>query len=205
MLLMMRDGQQQQEGKKMKTITKITVTPKKGETIDTTWHIYQQRPYPRISITPSARWENGRGVFREYGNDPKGLDAQYTAVLLRDGYDAKNAKDNRLDYAGYGCNGGTITLRGHDMGEMVINLSHYVDIRVRGFDRPTDGEHKFIKAQIVPALRTAIEQNKTALYEEAVDGIERSIAEHIAEARTGIDRLEAEGIAAIEKLWTLTP
>ena len=69
----------------METVT-ITLEPRKGEQITTTWGVHQVRPYPDLEGTGgSLRWRNGGGVFPEYGSPAKGIGNEYRAAAVGQG------------------------------------------------------------------------------------------------------------------------
>jgi hypothetical protein len=190
----------------MKMKAKITVETKKGVTHETTWKITQSHPYPDIE---RGQWRNGDGFFPTWRGGMSngemvadGIGLKFYCALLRS--DLVKEEGNRADHAGYTpyyysktlpANPGTITFRGRDLGEMEFTIdlnSQYVNMQGR-----TDGEREFIAAQIVPALRAAIEANKVELRAAALSGLESSLAERIAAMRADADKLEKEAAAAL--------
>jgi len=184
---------------------RITVETKKGAKQELLFDIRQQRPYPSIEKGGCYRWRNGDGVFREYGNAPRGLSREYSAHLLRSDYTEENAAGNLKDFAGYEGAPGTVTLRGVDLGEMTIAINAngekpYVSAKVRGFNSPTPGERAWIEANIAPALVAFVEEHKAGLYLMAVGGVEQALQEGIAEGHKELAKLEVEAKAAITAL-----
>jgi hypothetical protein len=189
--------------------TKITVETKKGTTQETTWKITQCHPYPDID---RGNWRNADQFFPKWqgnaiGMKAEGIAAIYHCTLLRS--DLTKETGNRTDYAGfvpyeYGktnpANPGTIVFRGKDLGEMDItfnpygNNNGYIDI---GKGR-TASEREFIEEQIIPGLKAAIDADKAELRQEALDGLEKHIAERITAMRADADKLEQEAAAALK-------
>lgn len=193
----------------MNTVT-IRIETAKGKTQDTTWQVWQEHPFPSISGGSHLKWENGGGIFPQYGHKAEGIGAKYKAVLLRAGFTPEDAQDNRNDYAGFrpyinGKNGdplpGTIILRGRDMGETSAEIDRdWVRFRVTGYDTPTEGEKKFLAAQVAPHLLAYIAAHKAELYAEAVEGVKATVTRNLTEARERLVELEQEARAAIAKL-----
>lgn len=177
--------------------TQFNVTTKKGSTQLTTWAINQDRAYPDIEAGCSLRWRNGGGLFADFNGPAKGIGRRYTCNLMRN--DGAAMQGNRYDLAGYEGSPGTIEYRGRDLGEMEIRIdaNGYADIRLRGFDRATDGERAWINAEIVPHLEQAIETNREALHAEAVEAMRTSMLGRLQDARQQLDKMEAEALAAI--------
>jgi hypothetical protein len=187
--------------------TKITVEAKKGTTQETTWKITQGHPYPDID---RSSWRNGEGLFPEWQGSmsggamvAQGMPTRYHVALLRS--DLTTEANDRTDYAGfthgkYGepqtTNPGTITYRGKDLGEMTFTIeasNPYINMRDR-----TPSEREFIEAQIIPGLKAAIEANKHALRQEALNELETQLAERIATMRADADKLEKEAWEAFK-------
>lgn len=177
--------------------TQLNVTTRKGCTQLTTWAINQDRAYPGIDGGCSLRWRNGGGLFADFNGPAKGIGRRYTCNLMRN--DGAAMHGNRYDFAGYEGLPGTIEYRGRDLGEMQIEIdsAHYATIRLRGFDKPTDGERAWINAEIVPSLERAIEYNREALHAEAVAAMRASMLARLQDAREQLNKMEAEALAAI--------
>ena len=179
-------------------ICNMTIKLKKGSEVCLAFDVVQDRPYPDIEKGGSWKWRNAHGLFREYGREANGIGETYLCSLLRSDLNERKREFNRKDYAGYKGAPGTFAIRGHDMGEISICIEpHYAKVRVRGFDVPTVGENDFVKNAIVPQLRSYIEAHKEELLAEAVDGIEKTFAERIAEMREEAGRLEKEAAQAM--------
>lgn len=195
----------------MKT-TQTTITTAKSREQVTTWGIWQDRPYPSIDGGGyRARWSNCGGVFPEYGNPAKGLEAKFSAVLLREGYTPETATGNRNDYAGFvPCREteaipGAIMFRGRSLGEVSAEIDtrpHGCGVwwKVRGGETPTETEKALLREQVEPVLVAAVDEHAAELRREAVEGIRETCKNAIAEARKALDTLEQEAQAAIAAL-----
>ena len=187
--------------------TKIIVETKKGTKQETTWKITQAHPHPDIE---RGSWRNGDGFFPTWRGGMSngsmvadGIGLKFYCALLRS--DLVNEEGNRADHAGYTpydysktlpTNPGAITYRGRDLGEMEFKIdmnSQYIDMAGR-----TDGEREFITAQIVPALRAAIEAHKAELRAAALAEMEKGLADRIAKMRDDADKLEKEAAEAMK-------
>lgn len=201
----------------MKTHT-INVTTKKGEVQLSRWLVAQSHPYPDAEgFSGSIRWRNGGGLFPEYGKPAAGIGQHYRCFLvipegeIPDNY-TREQFAGYVPYASYGqppkpANPGTITLRGRDLGEMVVEIkigdgwpSDWVDIKVRGNDNPTQQEREMIKREIVPHLREYIERNAAELHAVAVKRIAAQMAEQVARIRASAAELEKQASEAIARL-----
>lgn len=180
----------------MKTLT-LTLPKQAALTL---WGISQERPYPDIADLRNG-WRNSGGIFRSYSSPATGLSRNYRAVLLRPDLEPSKATGTRRDHAGYDGNPGTLTLRGRDLGEILIDielrgparhLPVYARIRVRGFEDPTPGENAWIQAEIIPALVAFIGEHEADLKAEAVAGTLEYMRGQIARVRETIAELEAQ-------------
>ena len=198
----------------MKTVT-INIQTAKDRTQETTWGIYQDRPYPSIAgrCGYGAQWQGGDGIFSEYGRPAAGLADKYSAVLLREGYTPETAVDNRNDYAGFTAydepteTPGVIVFRGRSLGETSADIDTRpygtgVWFKVRNRETPTATEKAMLAEQVAPALIEAIKEHAAELRAEAIAGIRSSIVEQVRDARTRLDALEADGLAAVDALKT---
>lgn len=180
--------------------TSINVSTKKDEVQLLRFGIFQENPYPDIEGHSGAfRWRNHGGLFREFGNAAKGLAAKYGCYLLAPGVEVPTTGFGAKYLAGLDGNGGTLKVRGKDLGEMDIHFEGndgWPTIRVRGTEAPSDGERDVIMRQVVPLLREFIEANKAELRDEAIARVKAKFAERIAEMRKQVDKLEIEAAAA---------
>lgn len=193
---------------------KIDITTKKGVTIQTTWGLWQGKPYP--SFNHRLDWENTGGLFKEYYEDKaKGLGREYHFALLRNDRTEWTGKD-RTDYAGFvpyleeTPNPGSFAYRGNDMGEITgsfdinpapFSLSGCVDWSVRGWSgTATPSERDFLNNAVKPALIAAAEAHKDALKAEAIEALRAHVAENLADARASLDKAEKVMAAAIDAL-----
>ena len=186
----------------MKTL-KMTITTKKSTTQDLTFGITQRIPYARIG---GRGWENdGQTLFRGGGNAPKGLESRFCVVLLRsdvEEWDESSAKA----YAGNDENEGAITLRGVTLGVLVIEATKYFgrdwsySISVRSSQNPTDGESKFLRANVCPKIGSFIDANLKPIYTEAVNKIEQHLKARISEQENMLVRVKAEAAQAVKTL-----
>lgn len=191
----------------MNMTVKVTIETKKGQTQNTQWGVWQERPFPDIEKGGRFKWRNGEGLFPNFNGPAQGIGRNYTAVLLRS--DLTKRENNRKDYAGYQEdrntpeNPGCIVYRGKSLGETSIKIdSHgYATIRTRYGSYPdttTAGEREFVKAAVVPGLIAFIEANRAELKAEAIAAIRETVKRNLADARQDIDELEAEAEAAIK-------
>lgn len=194
----------------MKT-TQLSVSTKKGEAQSLRFMIVQEIPYPDIDGTGSRlQWRNGGAFFPKYGAKFDGIGSRYHCYLLAAECENPPEDWNRSHLAGYAdyddktkVNGGTMTLRGKDLGEMSVyfgNNPGWPEIKVRGFDNPSTAEREVIEAQIVPGLLQFIAGNKAALYADACGRLRARIEKELSEARAELDTLEREANTAIAKL-----
>ena len=207
----------------MKHIAEITVTPKKGETIVTRWHVRQDRPYPNIHghSASGLDWQNLETLNPSYSERERGvkpaLPATYRAALLRSDFDPATATGDRRDHAGYdtspsyryengervtvppALNPGTIVYRGRDLGEISLHLTHWDVIKVNGYDEPSPGECKFLEEQVAAPLRAYIAANAASLHAEAKEAVKARFASELdaARARLAVWEKQAAEIVAI--------
>ena len=206
----------------MKTthIAEIAVSTKKGHEQKTRWHVSLSRPYPDIHGVSGLEWRNAGGLIPQYGQSKTKptLGNEYRCFLLRSDFNPDTATNNRNDFAGFSpglvyVDGvrvlqpelpGSIELRGKSLGEMSVtfgNNPEWPDITVRGYgNRPTPAERDWIKAEIVPALRQFIEENRDSLKAEAVAALKKDVAERLAGYRADLDKMEKQMAAAIASL-----
>lgn len=193
----------------------ITITPRKGQTIETTWGIEQTRPYPTLtSHYCSLAWQNAEAIFPQYGASEQrpSLGHTYRVALLRSDKPAPADLSSRAAYAGYKpyndreANPGAFELRGASLGEISATVRAdgvpYASWNVRGFSRNEvkPGERDFLNAQVLPALLAAIDANREQLKREAIEALRAYVAQQLTEAREQLDKLEAEMMAGIAKL-----
>jgi len=186
----------------MKT-TQFNISTKKGETQTLRFVVTQEIPFPDIEGNGSGlRWRNFGGLFKNYNGEVKGIGSNYICHLLAPGDVPEDY--NRTHFAGYAdyhdktkVNGGTMTVRGRDLGEMTIHFEdreHWNSetIKVNGYNSPSNGERQVIAQLVLPPLREFIAANKAALREEAIAKIKARFAEQIKATRSHVDALEAQ-------------
>lgn len=184
----------------------FTISTKKGDEQTLRFGVAQEVPYPDIEGNGSGlHWRNFGGLFGQYGSKAQGIGEKYYCYLLAP--DVEIPDDyNRTHFAGYAdyhdkskVNGGTMTFRGKDLGEMSIHFDanpHWQDIKVRGFERATGSEREAITSLIVPRLQEFIAANKAELRAEAIAKVKKTFSERIKSARASIDALENEAQTA---------
>lgn len=179
------------------------IKPAKNQTQEVTFLVEQFGAYPDINgYSGNFRWRNGNGIFPEYGRPPEGIRENYKAYLIRSDLKPKDFPKewNRTHLAGYEGNPGAITFRGKSLGEMFLEVTNYVEIKVRGNDRPTETERSFIGTEIALGLKAFIEANKKALRADAIKAIEERLKEEISDMKKALYRLDEEAKAAIKNL-----
>lgn len=201
-------------------IATVTVSTKKDHAQTTRWLVTQSRPYPDITSEGSTlAWRNAGDLFPSYRNShaPTRLPSEYTCHLLREDIDPGKLDGSRRDHAGFNPgytyqdgqripqpdNPGALVLRGHSLGEMSITFSgnpDWPDIKVRGFDTPTPAERAWIKANIVPGLKSFIEANSASLRAAAVASLRDDMTARIATARLQLEQLEKQAFEALALL-----
>lgn len=171
----------------------VTVHPKKGESIALRFLVVQGHPWPDLCSTcGQLAWRNYGGLFGQYNHPAEGIGATYHCYLLAENVEVP-ANFNRSHFAGYEGNRGSLTLRGRDLGELTVKLDKWGDsLKVRGFESPTPTECDFIRAQIVPALKTFVAEHRGALLEQAREKIVRQMHSEISEARERLNELEEQ-------------
>lgn len=184
----------------------LEIEIKKGVSVTTKWGVFQDAPYPSLTMHGSSlQWQNAGGLLPSYGNPATGLADDYTAVLLVPDYDPATEKNNRLDYAGYDGNPGTFSIRGVDQGETIINIERPESERpfvkhVSYLNQRTDGEKKFYKEKVVPAIVAFIKENKAALKQDAVDRVKASVAEQVNRVKESLPVVEREILNALKEV-----
>lgn len=177
-------------------IHKFNISTKKGEIQTVRFLIQQCHPFPSIGGQGgSFKWENCGGLLAAYQSPASGIGRDFSCCLLAGGLAVPPTDWNRTHLAGYGGNGGTITLRGKDIGELSVKISladYFPRINVRGFDKPSDCEREFIRAQIVPELEEFIRSNLDDLKAEAVGKIKAEFAKQLADTRQTLDAMEKQ-------------
>ena len=181
-----------------KHIITIEISTKKGHAQKTQWEIWRDRVYPCIKGHSSSllHWDNTEKLFPRYGSEASGLAPTYSAILLADNYTPEGAKENRQDYAGYEGNGGTITLRGLDLGETGAEIraasphcGAYISYKVRGYGETTEGERKFLDAQVSPVILAYVQKHAKSLKAECVAIIKARFKSELKEARARLAHL----------------
>lgn len=207
--------------KKMQHIATIKATTKKGNAIETRWHVSKSHPYPCIYSTYGLSWQNTEGLIPQYGSRDKTptIGNTYRCFLLRSDFDPATATGNRNDFAGFSPGlvydnvtgnrivqpelPGSIEYRGKSLGEMSVvfgNNPEYPDIKVRGSESPTPSEREFIKAEIIPALRSFIAENSDSLHLEAINSLLRNVKEKIDSAKKELEAAESKMLEIIKSL-----
>jgi hypothetical protein len=192
------------KNEQMKTTTMI-VSTKKGESQILRFLIVQETPYPDIE---RFQWRNFGGIFPQYQRPAEGIGSKYYCYLLADNAPKVVPDDyNRTIFAGYAdyrdktkVNGGTFKLRGRDLGEMSIRFDanpDYPEIKVNGFERPSNGERSAIVELIVPALRQFIAVNRAELKAQAVAKIKARFDSVIRDAKEQLNNLEKQAAEAV--------
>lgn len=185
------------------SIVQFAISTKKGESQPLRWFIVQETPHPGITSEGSAlRWRNGGGLFREFGNPPKGIGARYYCHLLKPEGDLP-ADYSRRDFAGFEGNPGTIKFRGKDLGETSVHFDNnpsWPTIRLNGHDTPTSSERALFEQHVLPPLREAIAERKGVLFALACERIEKRMRDELIEARAGLEKLEREAREAMAQL-----
>lgn len=191
----------------MRTI-QLEVSTKKGDLQKLRFLVVQEIPFPCVGgQTSTLAWVNYEGLFSSYGNKAQGIGETYKCYLLADTAPEEIGEDyNRNHFAGYKpyrsygqpeapANGGTLTVRGKDLGEMSITFAHGFDwptIRVNESCAPSATESEVIKAQIVPPLVKFIKDNRAFLKACAITRIKAQFARKLREAREQLDKLEKQ-------------
>ena len=197
-------------------VTEITVEPKKGASVRGKWGVWQARPHPDTEWHGgSLNWRNHDGLFPRFGKPGGDLAAVYNATLLREGYEADNAKHSRLDYAGYvpyletDPLPGAITYRGRTLGEVTAEIllgsqwgGAQVTFRVRGGETPTENERAFLSAQVAPGLLSAVSVHAAEQRAEAIAGLRDTFAGRIFELEKSIRWLREQSDACLLRLET---
>jgi len=191
----------------MRTLTEIEVQTKKNTTMTTTWDVEQMIPHPQLRIVcGKLDWENGDGLFGRYGrNMDEGLPKYYYAVLLRSDYDEAKREGSSKDHAGYDGSPGSIMYRGTTLGEVTVRFSIGHEGRtilrelwVRGYAKPTPSERTFLMEQVIPRLADFVQKNNKALLKQAVQRLEKDMAEKVAEAVASVAKVKAKAKKALE-------
>jgi hypothetical protein len=190
---------------------KIAFETKKGCVVETLWCVRQIGPRPDFEgCCGGFRWRNYGGLipqWRPCDMEKPSIGRTYWCDLLRS--DKENHdQSTRVDHAGYVPDQrdphpapGTFTLRGVDMGEMNIvyeNGTEWPAIRVRGFQKPTEGERAFIKQHIHEKLALFIRDNAMRLKAAAIEDVRECVRSRCSEARASLNKLEKEMNAAID-------
>lgn len=183
-------------------ICTITVSPKKGETIETRWLVQQSIPLSEWTETgPNGQTTMANFCHVTATNRPASAPNIHCWLLRSDFTDEQVAQhiSSRVAHAGYVehqsnvAAPGTITYRGQDFGEMSITLQpQWADIKVRGFGTPSPGERDFIKTTIIPALRQFTDAHRDALKADAVQMIRERMQKEVSETRKALDLLETK-------------
>jgi hypothetical protein len=180
-------------------ILSLTLEPKKGQPVNTRWLVELEQPYPDYESSGTRlSWRNHGGLLSSY-NSPAVTPETYRANLILPTGDLPQDY-NRTHFAGYEGNPGTFSLRGSDLGEIRAEIrpaprhlggEAWVSFQVRGFNSPTPGEHAWLEANVVPALRAFIAEHRDELRQDAAE----RLSAHLAGM---MDRLkeEAEKLAA---------
>jgi len=191
----------------MKTI-KMTVSTKKGEAQGLRFLVVQEIPFPSIGSGGRLAWSNCGGLFPSYGPEAEGIGSKFICYLLADPAPEIIPDDyNRTIFAGYAdyhdktkINGGTFRLRGRDLGEMSLRFDgnpQFPEIKVSGFDRPSNSEREAIMKLICPALWQFITDHQAELKAEATAKLKARFAAELNAARKTLDALEAQAAQAV--------
>ena len=192
----------------------ITVSPKKGLEIPTTWAVCPTYGYPSLKGFNGAAL-NWQGLPKD-GKQP-----EIYCYLLRSDIANIEAQGNRADHAGYNTgyeyingirteqpdNPGTFAFRGRDLGEMRVAYSGtseidlgWPNIKIRGFEEPSSLERAFIREQITSKLTGFIRVNSAALKNTAKQALIEHVEQLIAETVDCIQARKTEAFATIAKL-----
>jgi hypothetical protein len=88
--------------------------------------------------------------------------------------------------------------RGRDMGGISAEIkSGYVYFKGGYNNSLTPGEKDLLQAQAAPALIAYCKAHAKELKADAIEGLRAGAAQHIADARAKLDKMEAEMQAAI--------
>lgn len=185
-------------------IAEIPVNLKKGQTVQTRWVIRQSIPSPRLidNHCSAVKWEAGNcgGLIAEHSSNPGTWERpSFQCALLASDCTPEEyaaASFNRAIFAGWQekrdtpARPGTFAIRGQDLGEIDIhfNLSGFHEkIHVRGYGTPSDGERRFIRENILPALKGFVTANKAALHAIAREELAAAFADRVETARASLD------------------
>lgn len=187
----------------MKHIAEIEVSPRKGETVLTRWHVWQERPFPDIGSFREG-WRNAGDLFPRYGRPAGDLVERYCAELLRPDF-TPDMPNNRLAYSGYYGNQCAFKWLGEGVGEITAKVhpmapAHPVHFRAAYGEKITPTLFAFLVKNVEPALLAFIGANREGLRREAVEGVRISFACQVQEARERLEKLEAEAREALERL-----
>lgn len=182
---------------------KTELTPKQGVTENATFGITQSRPYPRLDSR--IEWANDdRVLFRSYGSDPTGLAEKYHVSLLTP--EGPWNADTRGSHAGFDGNPGSLTYRGHDLGELTAEVSRchgdgwWFQWRVDGQYPGSQSVRDYLTKQVEPAITKAIEDGADTLKQDAIRSIKAHMAQTIKEAREAIDEAAKQADEALAQL-----
>ena len=174
-------------------IVEIEVSPRKGETVLTRWHVWQITPCPDI-WSLQAGWRNAEGLLPSYGNPGGDLAPKYRAGLLRPDW-TPDMPENRIAYSGYDGNPCAVTIRGREIGEVSAHVSPWPGKLGARFDggygvNLTPGERSFFADQCGAALVEYIETHAAELRADALAVIRARMEGAIREAKERIATLD---------------
>lgn len=176
----------------MKTIKiKIDVTPKKGTTQTTIWGLSAayDMPYP---------YERCNGSWRDTSGS-----ITYYAALLRS--DLTTEQDNRVDYAGYNGNPGTIVYRGVDLGELTLRIERdpvkgYANIGTGYNNGHTHSARAWMEGAIIAPIRQALATHAAELQYAAETHLRSRMMEQVTEMHQNANKLESAIETVIAKI-----